>query len=174
MHIKIIVRLGVAPWTRSPESVHTFQLCINRYLHTTPNYSTVQALNLTNQSMRVYPATFSFSQKLFVKERDLIQPIYRITEKRKAKAQIQLALLAALENALRMPNGTFEFEVNTLRQRCMTSRYMTGRTFSSTSDSSGLFENLSNYQVIKAKPDRQKRVSQACGDARQVAVNCRF
>lgn len=81
---------------------------------------------LVNESLS---SDVQLSQKLFVKERDLIQLIYLITEKRKAKAQIQLALVAALENALRIPNGTFEFVVNTVRQRCMDLKIYDGPDF---------------------------------------------
>jgi hypothetical protein len=57
--------------------------------------------------------------KLFIREKGRIRPIYKITEKRKATAQIQIALLTAFENALVAPSGAFEFPMRTVRQRCM-------------------------------------------------------
>ncbi len=87
--------------------------------------------------------------KLFTKIKGDICPIYKITENRRAKAQIQIALLTALENALRGANGTFEFSVNTVRQRCMEIKMYDGRDYYiNFMDAAGLFGNL-NYEVIK-------------------------
>ncbi len=88
--------------------------------------------------------------KLFVKERGEIHPIYKITETRRAKAQIQVALLTAFENALKGSGATFEFSVNTVRQRCMDIKMYDGRDFFiNFLDSAGLFGSLNNVEVIK-------------------------
>jgi len=90
--------------------------------------------------------------KLFVKEKGDIRPIYKITETRRAKAQIQMALLTAFENALKGSNGTFEFSVNCVRQRCMDIKMYDGRDFYiNFMDSAGLFGSL-NYETIKLSP----------------------
>jgi hypothetical protein len=88
--------------------------------------------------------------KLFIRERGEIHPLYHITEAKRAKAQIQIALLAAFENALRSPSESFEFHVNLVRQRCMDIKMYDGRDFFiNFMDHAGLFGSLSNYEVIK-------------------------
>jgi hypothetical protein len=91
--------------------------------------------------------------KLFVKEKGDIHPLYRITETRRAKAQIQIALLTAFETALKGASGTFEFSVNTVRQRCMDIKMYDGRDFFiNFMDAAGLFGSLNNHEVIKLSP----------------------
>jgi hypothetical protein len=91
--------------------------------------------------------------KLFVREKGEIHPLYKITETKRAKAQIQIALLAAIENALRSPSEAFEFHVNVVRQRCMDIKMYDGRDFFiNFMDHAGLFGSLSNYEVIKVSP----------------------
>lgn len=88
--------------------------------------------------------------KLFVKEKGDIHPLYRITETRRAKAQIQVALLTAFETALKGASGTFEFSVNLVRQRCMDIKMYDGRDFFiNFMDAAGLFGSLNNHEVIK-------------------------
>ncbi|HSV50261.1 MAG TPA: hypothetical protein VLH35_08080, partial [Candidatus Acidoferrales bacterium] len=88
--------------------------------------------------------------KLFVKEKGEIHPIYKITEPKRPKAQIQMALLTAFEGALKGTTGTFEFSVSTVRQRCMNIKMYDGRDFFiNFMDSAGLFGSLNNYEVIK-------------------------
>ncbi len=91
--------------------------------------------------------------KLFVRDRGEIHALYKITEPKRAKAQIQIALLAAFENALRSPSEAFEFQVNVVRQRCMDIKMYDGRDFFiNFVDHAGLFGSLSNYEVIKISP----------------------
>lgn len=88
--------------------------------------------------------------KLFVRERGEVHPLYKITETKRAKAQIQIALLTAFENALKSPSETFEFQVNTARRRCMDIKMYDGRDFFiNFMDHAGLFGSLNNYEVIK-------------------------
>lgn len=88
--------------------------------------------------------------KLFVRDRGEIRPHYKISETKRPKAQIQIALLTAFENALRSPSETFEFHVNTARQRCMDIKMYDGRDFFiNFMDHAGLFGSLNNYEVIK-------------------------
>lgn len=97
-----------------------------------------------------YNITEEILDKLFVRERGEIHPLYKITETKRAKAQIQIALLAAFENALRSPSEAFEFHVNVVRQRCMDIKMYDGRDFFiNFMDHAGLFGSLSNYEVIK-------------------------
>jgi hypothetical protein len=56
-------------------------------------------------------------QKLFFIEDTEIQRKYKLTTTKKATAQIQVALLTALENALKS-GGKFEFSVEVVKTRC--------------------------------------------------------
>jgi hypothetical protein len=56
-------------------------------------------------------------EKLFLIEGTEVHPIYKLTTSKKATAQIQVALLAALENALK-PSGKFEFSIEVVKNRC--------------------------------------------------------
>ncbi len=90
--------------------------------------------------------------KLFLREKGEVRPIYKITEKRKAIAQIQIALLAAFENALVMPNAAFEFPMKTVRQRCVDYNVYEGIDFMfNFKNRAGLFTNLDN-EVVKLTP----------------------
>jgi len=92
--------------------------------------------------------------RLFIKERGQIQPIYKITETKRAKAQIQIALLTAFENALRGPNETFEFQTKTVRARCVDLKFYGGKDFfMNFMDSARLFTNFNSYDVIKLSPE---------------------
>jgi hypothetical protein len=57
-------------------------------------------------------------QKLFLMDKNEIRPIYTLTTTRKSAAQMQMALLTALENAIGGPGEKFEFSVEIVRQRC--------------------------------------------------------
>lgn len=57
-------------------------------------------------------------QKLFLTEKNQIRAIYKITTTKKATAQIQIALLTALENAIIAPGNKFEFSVESVREQC--------------------------------------------------------
>jgi hypothetical protein len=86
--------------------------------------------------------------KLFIIEKGEARPIYKINEKRKAIAQIQIALLAAFENALVSLNNSFEFSIKTVRQRCMEFCVYESNDFvSNFKNKAGLFNNLDNEFV---------------------------
>jgi hypothetical protein len=56
--------------------------------------------------------------KLFLIENGEVVPIYKIQETKKAAAQIQLAMLSALKNALVNPITLFEFSIKDVRELC--------------------------------------------------------
>lgn len=58
-------------------------------------------------------------QGLFIVDNEEIRPTYKITTTRKSSAQIQIALLAALENAVKKQGNKFEFSREAVRQRCI-------------------------------------------------------
>jgi hypothetical protein len=90
--------------------------------------------------------------KLFLRAKGEARPIYKITEKRKAIAQIQIALLTAFENALVTPNAAFEFPMNTVRQRCVDCNVYEGTDFMfNFKNRAGLFTSL-DHEVVKLTP----------------------
>lgn len=92
--------------------------------------------------------------KLFLREKGEARPLYKITEKRKPIAQIQIALLTAFENALVTPKATFEFSIKTVRQRCMDYNVYDGNDFMfNFRNKAGLFNSLySENEVVKLSP----------------------
>ena len=140
-----------------------FEILLNHYLTPdapTNNASNTEAprrdaLNLEDMSSetKVFLGqnniTADMINRIFVKEKGEVHPTYKLTETRRAKAQIQIALLTALENALRGPSGIFEFSVNAVRQRCIDIKMYDGRDFYiNFMDAAGLFGSL-NYETIK-------------------------
>lgn len=139
-----------------------FEILLNHYL--TPEAPTTtgtqeaprrDALNIEDMSSETKifldqnNITAEMINKLFVKEKGEVHGVYKITETKRSKAQIQVALLTALENALRGPSGVFEFSVNTVRQRCIDIKMYDGRDFYiNFMDAAGLFGSL-NYETIK-------------------------
>lgn len=73
-------------------------------------------------SMRGFLAQNNISEniitKLFIIENGEAIPTFKISETKKAVAQIQLSLLAALQNALVTPAALFEFSVDKVREQC--------------------------------------------------------
>lgn len=89
--------------------------------------------------------------KLFLRAGGDVRPIYKIAEKKKAVAQIQIALLTALENALVTPNGALEFEMKTARQRCVDYNVYETEFISNFKNRAGLFTDLDN-EVVRLTP----------------------
>lgn len=56
--------------------------------------------------------------KLFLRHGTQMRPIYKIKEEKKGTAQIQIALLTALENALKSAETKFEFSTERVRIIC--------------------------------------------------------
>jgi hypothetical protein len=142
--------------------IKCFEILLNHYLTgdapanaSLPETPRRDALNIEDMSSetKVFLGqnniTADMINKLFVKEKGEVHPTYKLTETRRAKVQIQTALLTALENALRGPSGVFEFSVNTVRQRCIDIKMYDGRDFYiNFMDAAGLFGSL-NYETIK-------------------------
>ncbi|MCL5877254.1 MAG: hypothetical protein M1540_05525 [Candidatus Bathyarchaeota archaeon] len=90
--------------------------------------------------------------KLFLRESGEIHPIYKITEKKRATAQIQVALLTAFENALATSNGAFEFSMKNARERCVDYNVYDGNDFIfNFKKCAGLFTNV-DAEVVKLTP----------------------
>jgi len=99
-------------------------------------------------------------QELFITEREEIRPTYSIKTVKKAEAQIQLALLAALENALR-PGGKFELSVEAVRQRCINHRvydYSNFKTYFK--KNKRLFDSLKDEEHVGLSPDGKAELAE--------------
>lgn len=91
--------------------------------------------------------------KLFFRHGAEIRPVYKITEESKGKAQMQLAMLAALENALKGQYSKFEFSFEKVRELCKRyNRYDTDHFKSNFNGSKRLFVNLSDEDHIELSP----------------------
>ncbi len=93
-------------------------------------------------------------EKLFLRQNGQTRPVYMIVEKRKPIAQLQIALLTALENALITPNGVLEFSIKDVRQRCIERNLYDGADFMNNfMNKAGLFTRLDNgNDIVKLSP----------------------
>ncbi|MEM2997575.1 MAG: hypothetical protein QW542_01345 [Thermoproteota archaeon] len=90
--------------------------------------------------------------KLFYMTGTEIRPIYNITTTKKTTAQIQLALLSALENALK--GGKFEFSIEEVRQKCTEHKCYDASQFKGYfKKRSKLFKDLSDEEHVELSPD---------------------
>jgi hypothetical protein len=66
--------------------------------------------------LRQYGRTEDELHKLFLLEKDVVKPIYTLKTIKKTQAQLQIAHLIALENALQ--SRSFEFSIEVVRSKC--------------------------------------------------------
>jgi len=92
-------------------------------------------------------------QKLFFIEGEEIHPIYHLKTTVVADAQIQLALLTALENALK-PGGKFEFSVKTVREKCKELKLYDQPNFNAIfKRKDSYFKSLKDEEHVDLSPD---------------------
>jgi hypothetical protein len=90
--------------------------------------------------------------KLFLMQGNEVRPTYKIETTKKAKAQMQIALLSALENALR----------GSIRQRCKELRCYDSRNFNSIfKGNHGLFKSLEDMEHVELSPDGKSELAEA-------------
>ncbi|MCW3983800.1 MAG: hypothetical protein NWE96_07370 [Candidatus Bathyarchaeota archaeon] len=142
-----------------------FEILFTRYLSNHHEIESPPAVleNKCIPQLREYPPelkafikqhgiTEEIINKLFLRESGEIHPIYKITEKKRATAQIQVALLTAFENALVTPNGAFEFSMKNARERCVDYNVYDGNDFIfNFKKCAGLFSNV-DAEVVKLTP----------------------
>lgn len=98
-------------------------------------------------------------QKLFEIEGTTVVPKFALKTAKKARAQIQLALMVALENLLK--GGKLEFNVETVRIRCKEHRAYDSANFGSYfKRSSGLFKSLDDEEHVELAPDGKQELAQ--------------
>jgi len=88
----------------------------------------------------------------FLIEGEEIRPIYQLQETRKARAQIQHALLMTLENAIK--TGHFQVDIEALRSRCNYHKCYDLPNFTKNiKDKSNLFKSIANDQPLSLSPE---------------------
>lgn len=145
-----------------------FEILLNRYLldnrETKAYYATTEGTNNAAAEIVSRPQSYPIDltmflqehriseeiiNKLFLRGKGGVRPIYKLNEKRKATAQIQVSLLTAFENALLTSTGAFEFSMKNARQRCIDYNVYEAKDFIyNFGNRAGLFQNL-NFDVVK-------------------------
>lgn len=99
--------------------------------------------------------------KLFLIENSEVVPTYKIKETKKATAQIQLALLSALKNALINPSSMFEFSIEDVRELCKEHDVYDIANFTATfKKNSNLFNLTSDEEHVKLTPDGKTELAE--------------
>jgi len=91
-------------------------------------------------------------KQLFYIENNQVSSIWRLKTTKKAVAQIQIALLSALENALK--TGKFEFSYNSVRDKCKERMVYDANNYSSNFKYNDLyFKSFEDKEHIALSPD---------------------
>ncbi len=99
-------------------------------------------------------------QKLFFMEGAAVKPTFSIETTVKAKAQMQVATLSALENALK--GGKFEFSMEYVRERCQELQCYDSPNFPTHfKNNSGLFKDFSDKEHVELSPDGKAELAEA-------------
>jgi len=100
-------------------------------------------------------------QKLFLMHKNEIRPIYKITATKRAAAQVQIALLTALENALHGPGSKFEFSTETVRQVCKDHKVYDAANFKKIfKDNEKYFKSLDDEEHIELSPEGKTELAE--------------
>lgn len=103
--------------------------------------------------------------RLFLIHGSEIRPVYKITEGKYSTAQMQIALLAALENALRGTDTKFEFSFEQVRTLCKRyNKYDSGNFTTNFKSNKKLFVGLSNEDQIEPSPDGKDALADLIAD----------
>lgn len=99
--------------------------------------------------------------KLFLIDKDEMRPIYKITTTKKATAQIQIALLSALENAIKKQGNKFEFSMENVRSLCQNYNVYDLTNFKTHfKNNAKLFKNLDDEEHIELSPEGQTELAE--------------
>jgi hypothetical protein len=102
-------------------------------------------------------------RKLFFISGTEVRPIYNIKSTKKAKAQIHVAALTALENALQ--GGKFEFSVEAVRLRVQEQKCYDGPNFMPTFNRNvKLFRGLDDKEHVELSPDGKSELADAISE----------
>jgi len=108
--------------------------------------------------MSQYGITEDNLNKIFLLEGENAEPIFNLKAKKAAKAQIQLSLLKALENALK--NSGFKFSVEEVRELCKKHKCYDNANFSSIFKKySNLFDSLEDGENVSLSPEGKQQLA---------------
>lgn len=111
--------------------------------------------------MTQYKVSEDTITKLFLVEGTEIRPIYQVNDKVKSDGQMKVALLTALENALK-PSGSFVFAVEEVRKRSAEHGvYDSANFMANFKNSSRLFKGLKNKESVELSPDGKAELAEA-------------
>ena len=103
----------------------------------------------------------SVIQKLFLIQNKEIRPKFTIKTVKKSKAQIQIALLLALENAIKNPSNKFEFAAEDVRSRCRDrSVYDQPNFVTHFKNHKKLFKSLTDTEKISLSADGKSELAE--------------
>ena len=98
--------------------------------------------------------------ELFLIEGKEIRPIYKLKTAKKAEAQIQIALLTALENALKSTPSKFHFNKEDVRKRCKEMGYYDSANFMKNfKNNAKLFKDL-DEENVELSPEGKERLAE--------------
>lgn len=156
-----------------------FEVLLNFYLHknTVSTSATTEAVSVSKADSAGTPPTLSLPiraflnqneipvdivGKLFLMENGEVVPTYKIKEPKKATAQIQLAMLSALRNALINPATMFEFSIKDVRELCKEHDLYDPPNFTANfRKNGGLFKDLtSDEEHVKLTPDGKTELAE--------------
>lgn len=155
-----------------------FELLVNHYLlnngklvvNSPPSISEPQiSSNVTELKLPIDVRAFlhqngiddGIVQGLFIIDNEEIRPTYKITTTKKSSAQIQVALLSALENAVKKQGNKFEFSREIVRQRCVAYGVYDKKNFMNHfRNNSKLFKNLKEEDMIELSPIGQTELAE--------------
>ena len=107
-----------------------------------------------------YDIPESVLDELFLIEGEEIRPIYKLETTKKAEAQIQLALLMALENALKSTPSKFQFNIEDVRERCKEMGYYDPANFMRNfKNNAKLFKDL-DEEVVELSPTGKEKLAE--------------
>jgi hypothetical protein len=99
--------------------------------------------------------------KLFFIAKGEIRPIYNIATGNKSEGQIQVALLTALENAIKAPGNKFEFSIEKVRTQCTKLNVYDTTNFTANFKRNGrLFNRLDDEEHVELSPDGQTELAE--------------
>lgn len=106
-----------------------------------------------------YGLNESVLSRFFLVEGEEVRPIYKLQVARKARAQIQHALLMTLETAI--STGQFQVDVEALRSRCNDQNCYDASNFSKNiKDNANLFKSISSDQPLSLSPEGKSELAE--------------
>ncbi len=110
--------------------------------------------------LQQYNISEDIISKLFITDGNEIRPVYIIKTVKKSEAQIQVALLTALENALKQ-GGRFEFSQEVIRGRCKDRAVYDEPNFKAHfKNNKKLFKDLTDEDSIELSPEGKTELAE--------------